>query len=85
MPLALTDPQDSTDSTDYKDVYITSDDDYIYLRVTLYVPSDFTIFYNNIFIDADNDATTGYPVRGAGSGNADSERCWLSGKERCLQ
>jgi hypothetical protein len=67
VPLALTDAQDTSDSTDYKDVYVASDDDFIYMRVTLYTPSDITIFYNNIFIDADNDPTTGFAVRGIGS------------------
>ncbi|MEO8426578.1 MAG: immunoglobulin domain-containing protein [Verrucomicrobiota bacterium] len=63
VPLANEDPKDTTESTDYKDVYIASDADYLYLRVTLYSPSDLAIFYNNIYIDADNDATTGYQFR----------------------
>jgi hypothetical protein len=63
VPLANEDPQDTTESTDYKDVYIASDADYLYLRVTLHSPSDLGIFYNNIYIDADNDTTTGYQFR----------------------
>ena len=61
------DPSDSTESTDYKDVYITGDADYLYLRVTLHSPSDLGIFYNNIFTDPDNDPATGYPFFGLGS------------------
>ena len=67
VPLAFTDPQDSTESTDYKDVYVTNDEDYLYMRVTLHTPSDLGIFYNNIFIDADDDASTGYAFSGLGS------------------
>ena len=68
VPLAFTDPQDSTESSDYKDVYIANDADYIYLRVTLHAASDLAISYNNLFIDADNDPATGYhPIGAMGS------------------
>ena len=67
VPLAFSDPQDSTESLDYKDVYISNDDDFIYLRVTLWAPGDFSDFHNNLFIDADNDLATGYAVSGIGS------------------
>src|SRR5204863_8570166 len=67
VPLAFTDPQDSTESLDYKDVYITNDDDFIYLRVTLWAPGDLSDFHNNIFIDADLDVATGFPFSGIGS------------------
>jgi hypothetical protein len=67
VPLAFTDPEDSTDSLDYKDVYVTSDDNFIYMRVTLWRPGDLSDFHNNIFIDADQDVTTGYSFSGIGS------------------
>jgi hypothetical protein len=67
VPLAFSDPQDSTESLDYKDAYVTNDDDYIYLRVTLWVPGDFSDFHNNLFIDADNDLVTGFAFGGIGS------------------
>jgi len=67
VPLAFTDAQDSTESIDYKDVYIASDDRYIYLRVTLYSPGDPADFHNNLFIDADNNPATGYGFGGIGS------------------
>ncbi|HKS37739.1 MAG TPA: hypothetical protein VJW76_11155 [Verrucomicrobiae bacterium] len=67
VPLAFSDPQDSTDSLDYKDAYVTNDDDYIYLRVTLWAPGDLADFHNNLFIDADNDVATGYSFSGIGS------------------
>jgi hypothetical protein len=67
VPLAFTDAQDSTESIDYKDVYIASDDQYIYLRVTLYSPGDPADFHNNLFIDVDSNPATGYGVGGIGS------------------
>jgi hypothetical protein len=68
VPLAFSDPpQDSSESTDYQDVYVANDDDYLYLRVTLHTPSELGIFYNNLFLDTDNDPTTGYPFGGIGS------------------
>jgi hypothetical protein len=68
VPLGFTDPQDPTESSDFKDVYIAHDADYIYMRVTLHTASDLAISYNNLFIDADNDPATGYhPVGGMGS------------------
>src|SRR5439155_1146239 len=48
-------------------VYITNDTDFIYMRVTLWAPGDLSDFHNNIFIDADNDAATGYAFSGIGS------------------
>jgi methionine-rich copper-binding protein CopC len=67
VPPAFSDPQDSTQSLDYKDVYITNDDDFVYVRLTLWAPGDFGDYHNNLFIDADNDATTGYSIGGIGS------------------
>jgi len=67
VPLAFTDPQDATDSLDYKDVYVTHDDKYIYMRLTFWAPGDLSDFHNNIFIDADQDVTTGYSFSGIGS------------------
>ena len=64
---AFSDPQDSTQSLDYQDVYITNDDDFIYVRVTFWAPGDLGDYHNNLFIDADNDATTGYALGGIGS------------------
>lgn len=68
---ALSDPQDAGSETgshgDFKDVWITSDNDYIYLHFTLWQPDDPFIFYNNIFVDTDNDPSTGYAFNGIGS------------------
>jgi hypothetical protein len=67
VPLAFSDPQDSTESIDYQDVYVASDDQYIYVRVTLYSPGDPADFHNNLFIDADSTPATGFSVGGIGS------------------
>jgi hypothetical protein len=68
VPLALTDDEeDPAAGTDFKDLWATSDANYIYIRFTLYAPGDPTTFLNNIFIDADDDVTTGYSAFGIGS------------------
>jgi hypothetical protein len=63
VPLAITDGIDQPTASDYKDIYITNDADHIFVRVTLHSPSDLAIFYNNIFIDSDNNAGTGFSFR----------------------
>jgi hypothetical protein len=71
VPLAISDPEDAGPDTgahsDFKDVWVTSDNDYVYLRFTLWSESDPFIYFNNIFVDADNDPATGYAVNGIGS------------------
>ncbi|MFO1501438.1 MAG: hypothetical protein U1G07_24125 [Verrucomicrobiota bacterium] len=71
VTVALSDPQDAGTETgahaDYKDIWVTSDNDYIYIRFTLWRPDDPFIFYNNIFVDTDNDLATGYSISGIGS------------------
>jgi hypothetical protein len=68
LPILYTDPQESPAAgTDFKDIWATSDANYIYIRFTLYTPGDPTTYLNNIFIDADNDNTTGYSIAGIGS------------------
>src|SRR6266511_4138630 len=64
---AFEDPSDTTNSVDYAKVYVVNDADYLYLRFTLYGPGDPFTSRENIFIDADNDPTTGYAVSGIGS------------------
>jgi hypothetical protein len=54
---------DQPTASDYKDIYITNDADHIFIRVTLHSPSDLGIFYNNIFIDADNNGGSGFFFR----------------------
>jgi hypothetical protein len=63
VPVVITDGVDQPTASDYKDIYITNDADHIFVRVTLHAPSDLAIFYNNIFIDSDNNAGTGFSFR----------------------
>jgi hypothetical protein len=63
VPLSLSDGVDQLTASDYKEIYITNDADHIFVRVMLHSPSDLAIFYNNIFIDADNNAGTGFSFR----------------------
>ena len=67
VPLLETDPQDSPTTADYGDIYLANDDDYLYLRFTLYVAADPFTSIENIFIDADNNPGTGYASGGLGS------------------
>ncbi len=69
VPLSLSDGADTNIGTDFKDVGVTSDDRYLYLRFSLHSPSpeDPQGFYNEIFIDADGDPLTGFPFSGVGS------------------
>ena len=67
LEIAHTDEQESPEAgTDFKDIWATSDADYIYIRFTLYAAGDPNTYLNNIFIDADNSAT-GYGAFGVGS------------------
>jgi hypothetical protein len=68
VPIGITDDQEAPAAgTDFKDVWATSDANYIYIRFTLYAPGDPSTFLNNIFIDADDDSSTGYGAFGIGS------------------
>ncbi|HEY6229494.1 MAG TPA: immunoglobulin domain-containing protein, partial [Verrucomicrobiae bacterium] len=68
LQIAATDDQESPAAgTDFKDIWVSSDANYIYIRFTLYAPGDPNTYLNNIFIDADNDSSTGYSVAGIGS------------------
>jgi len=66
---ATTETQDTLEGMEFKDITITNDDSYIYIRMSFYanvgqlgVDSLF-----HIFSDTDNDAATGYATTGIGS------------------
>jgi len=67
--LAYTAPVGSSNAIQYQNVYIANDQTNLYLRFTLYSPrtNAFANSFDNIFIDADDNASTGYPVGGIGS------------------
>lgn len=51
-------------ATDYMEAYAYDDPNYIYFRLTLWAPSDFLSSQNNMYIDTDNNFTTGYLSKG---------------------
>ncbi|HVU09009.1 MAG TPA: spherulation-specific family 4 protein [Verrucomicrobiae bacterium] len=69
VPLAYTAPMGSSNAIQYQNVYIANDQTNLYIRFTLYSPrtNAFANSYDNIFIDTDDNASTGYPVGGIGS------------------
>lgn len=68
VPLAYTAPVGPTNAIQYENVYIANDQTNLYIRFTLYSPrAAFQNSYDNIFIDADNNPGTGFPVGGIGS------------------
>src|SRR5437879_5122667 len=67
IPPAFEDLSDTTNSIDYAAVYVANDADYLHLRFTLYAPGDPFTSRENIFIDADNNPSSGFPVSGIGS------------------
>src|ERR1043165_283357 len=62
VPVAFEDAADSTDSADYKTVYVAHDDDFIYIRFTLHTPHAQFTSHENIFVDAEDDPSTGYSL-----------------------
>jgi len=68
VPVAATDPLEGASDVDMVEVALAHDADYLYGKLTLDPPADFFgSFKNNIYIDADNDVGTGWPVSGIGS------------------
>jgi hypothetical protein len=68
IPVAYTQAQDTTNAVAYKEVYLANDDDYLYVRFTIYGPptNAFTSL-QNCFINADNNLATGYSSHGTAS------------------
>src|SRR5262245_6029739 len=53
--------------TDFKDVWIAHDQDYVYGRVSFYNTGDLLRAQNNVFVNGDGDFATGFGIRGTGS------------------
>ncbi|MBN8247862.1 MAG: hypothetical protein J0L84_10505 [Verrucomicrobia bacterium] len=60
VPVAHEDPADSTDSADYRRIYLANDDDYLYVRFTLERPADPFLSNANLFLDSDANPDTGF-------------------------
>jgi hypothetical protein len=69
VPLAYTATNQPANAIQYENVYIANDQTNLYIRFTLYTPrpTAFQNSYDNIFIDADNDPSTGLSTGGIGS------------------
>jgi Immunoglobulin domain len=69
VPLAYTAPAGPDNAIQYENVYVANDENNLYIRFTLYSPrpNAFANSFDNIFIDADNSAATGFAVGGIGS------------------
>lgn len=69
VPLAYTSTNQPANAIQYENVYIANDQTNLYIRFTLYTPRStaFQNSYDNIFIDADNNPSTGLSVGGIGS------------------
>ena len=69
VPVAYTAPEGPANAIQYENVYVANDQTNLYIRFTLYSPrpNAFANSYDNIFIDADDNAGTGYPTAGIGS------------------
>jgi len=65
VPILFTGPTNSNPSVvDYKDIYVANDENYLYIRFTLYQPDNPFTSLQNIFIDADNNGLTGFGAGG---------------------
>src|ERR1043165_278801 len=61
VPLAYSQRQDVTNYAAYQNFWLCNDNDYLYIRFTLYPPAANPFTYlDNLYIDADNDVATGY-------------------------
>src|SRR5262245_33476687 len=61
------DPEDATDSFDFKEIYVTNDENYLYVRAKLHQARDYGSFHHQVVIDADADLATGHAWVGVGS------------------
>src|SRR5688572_11305260 len=59
-PLAYSDASETTAGADFRNVYVANDEQYLYIRFTLYTNDTPFTSRNNIFIDADNNSALGF-------------------------
>lgn len=67
VPLAYSQAQPPGDIVAFKDLYICNDQNYLYIRFSLYNSTNPFTSKQNIFIDADDNSATGYSAHGIGS------------------
>jgi hypothetical protein len=67
VPLAATKAQAVGDVISFQNMYMANDEDYLYIRFSLYSAANPFTSKQNIFFDADTNAATGYSENGLGS------------------
>jgi hypothetical protein len=67
VPLAYSQAQPTGDVVAFQDLYVANDEDYLYIRFSLYNSTNPFVSKENIFIDTDDNAMTGYSEHGIGS------------------
>ena len=67
VPVSEMDEVDSEGEFDIRDIAIANDDDYLYIRVRLHSPSNYSGFNHQVLVDTDADGGTGHPWGGVGS------------------
>jgi len=60
---------DTTTSVAYKDIYVANDENYLYIRFTLFSAGDPFTSHENIFLDTDNNLATGFSAAGGRVGS----------------
>ncbi|HXP59467.1 MAG TPA: hypothetical protein VN829_03195, partial [Dongiaceae bacterium] len=64
VPVAYTQPPDTTNSIAYTNVFLANDENYLYIRLAIATSDNPFTSIENIFFDTDNTLLTGYPVSG---------------------
>ncbi|MDH7501345.1 MAG: immunoglobulin domain-containing protein [Verrucomicrobiota bacterium] len=67
VPVAAVDDEEVPGQYDFKELYVANDDQYVYIRVRLHAPSDYTAWHHQVLIDSDADPGTGFAWLGVGS------------------
>src|SRR5262249_9374582 len=62
--VAASRPQVAGDVVAFQNLYVANDEDYLYLRVSLYAPANPFSSKQNFFFDTDTNAATGYSEPG---------------------
>ncbi len=64
VPLAYTQAQDATNVVAYQNIYLANDENYLYIRFSIYGSDNPFTFLQNIFVDADTNGATGFNAGG---------------------
>src|SRR2546428_7486318 len=64
VPVANTQPPDTTQSIAYTNIYVANDENYLYIRFAISTSDDPFTSRQNIFIDVDNSIGTGFSAGG---------------------